>query len=110
MYDPVHPPASPFSLLYAYEPYQFPLLQKGEPSQHASPSPPHANGNAGARATQPPSAPLRAGRYRWKAWFVAHGQAHQNQCNPLVRTARTGQDLIYTTLAPTKLQKRTKTN
>lgn len=50
VYDPVHPPASPFSLLYAYEPYQFPLLQKSEPKQHASPSPPHSNGNAWAGA------------------------------------------------------------
>ena len=50
VYDPVHPPASPFSLLYAYEPYQFPPLQKGEPKQHASPSPPHSNGNVWAGA------------------------------------------------------------
>lgn len=50
VYDPVHPPASPFSLLYAYEPYQFPLLQKSEPKQRASPSPPHSNGNAWAGA------------------------------------------------------------
>lgn len=31
--DPFHPTASPFSLLYADEPYQFPLAQKDAPTR-----------------------------------------------------------------------------
>lgn len=39
VYDPVHPTASPFSLLYADEPYQFSLAQKDAPSWVHSPPP-----------------------------------------------------------------------
>lgn len=45
--DLAHPAASPFSLLYADEPYQFPPPQKPAPSLVPPPGPGGFNGNAG---------------------------------------------------------------